>query len=160
MVYEKGKAWGRSRLEVVRDGEIVQDTGFVDNLFVAEGMSSCAAKMSGQATPNPFDWIAVGSSATPAANVGDTDLSVELTANGLARAQDGTPTVETVTETNDTMSINVSFSVTGTESVNEIGLCNATGTSGGDMMGRTVLGATVSLLSGDTLNATYKITFS
>ncbi len=150
---DTGIGHGRVRVEVIGADGTVKDVREADNLYVTAGKDAVTARVGGVDATAAFDWIGVGTS-TQAAAAGDTALITELNADGLIRAQDATPTQTTTSVANDTLSVNVSFSVTGTHTVGEIGLLNAT-FSGGDLLGRTVLSPTVAVVNTDTLNATY-----
>jgi len=93
---------------------------------------------------------------TTAANAADTALESEITDSGLARAA-ATCTRVTTTETNDTAQLVVSFDVSGSKNVTEIGMLNAA--SAGVLLGRQVFTA-LPLIAGDTYAATYKIIVS
>ena len=149
---------GYGRL-IVHDkfGKLKVDTGWVKNNFVNAGKAFCSGLAGGVTSPNPMDYLAVGSS-SQAENDTDTALITEISTSGLARAQDATPTQSTTTVTDDTLEVNYSWSVTGTESINEIGLLNAA--AAGTLIGRTVLGAQVDVADGDTCNGLYKVIFA
>lgn len=124
-----------------------------ENLITNAGLAAIADLIGGVTPIAAFDYIAVGTGTTAAA-AGDTTLETEITDSGLARAQDASPTRSTTTQTNDTLEINYSWSVTGTKAVTEMGLLNAA--SSGTLVGRNVFAA-VNVANGDTLNGTYKI---
>jgi hypothetical protein len=147
---------GHFRLWVERDGETIQDTGPIENGYPIAGMVATAARMSGLDATAAFDYLEVGTDATAFADT-QTALIAAIVDSGLARAQDGTPTATTTTETNDTMVINYSWSVTGTKTIAEIGCFNAA--SAGTMIGRSVVSPTVGVVNGDTLNGEYTVAF-
>ena len=149
---------GKFRLWVERDGQVIQDTGYIENGFTAAGMAATAAKMSGQASPAAFDYLAVGDDNTAFAKAQTTLISEIDNTNGCGRAIDATPTVTTTTDTDDTMVINKSWVVTGTETVQEIGCFNAA--AAGTMIGRSVVAPSVGVADGDTLNGEYTVAFS
>jgi hypothetical protein len=139
------------------DGKVKEDTGWVKNNFTNAGKVACASKMSGQGTPAAFDYIAVGTS-NQAANDTDTALIGEIVDSGLARAQDASPSVSSTNVDSDTMEINYSWSVTGSKTIQEIACFNST--SGGSMIGRSVVSPSVAVASGDTCNGLYKVIFA
>jgi len=99
------------------------------------------------------DYIATGTGTGQA--VTDTTLATEVTDSGLERTA-GTGTRVTTTTSNDTAQLVVSFSVTGTVSVTEVGMFNAS--SAGDMVAYQTQTA-LPLVSGDTYQITWKLVF-
>lgn len=139
------------------DGNLKEDTGWLKNNYTNAGKVYCATKVSGTTTPPAMDWVAVGTS-NQAANDTDTALIGEITNSGLARAQDASPSVSSTTVDSDTMEINYSWTVTGSKTIQEIGCFNST--SGGSMIGRSVVAPSVGVASGDTCNGLYKVIFA
>jgi len=149
---------GYGRLVVMDpDGNLKSDTGWIKNNFTNAGKVACAGKMSGADTPAVFDYVAVGTDNTAASDT-DTTLSSEIVDSGLARAIDASPSLSSTNVASDTMEINKSWSVTGTKTVQEIACFNSS--ADGDMIGRTVVSPSVAVVSGDTLNGTYKVIFA
>lgn len=142
-----------------KDGNFKTDTGWVKNNFVDDGKAYCATKVSGVTAPAAMDYLAVGTG-QGAENDTDSLLGAEIQTNGLTKAQDGTPAVSTTTVTDDTMEISYSWSVTGTSTIWEIGVFNATGFETGTLLGRTKLGTSVTVNDGDTCNGLYKVIFA
>jgi len=116
------------------------------------GKSAVAQKIGGVGSVADFDYLALGDSNTAFA-VGQTALVSEITGNGLARAQDATPT-----EASGVLSIDYTWTASGSETLKEVGLFNAS--SGGTMLARTVLSSPVSMVSTGTYKYTYTITVS
>ena len=123
----------------------------VGNLVTNAGLAGIGA----DAVEAAFDYIAVGTGTTAAA-AGDTTLETELATSGLSRAQ-GTDSRETTTQTNDTLVVTKTFTVTGTAAVTECGLLNA-GASG-TLLGRNVFSA-INVANGDSLQIDYKVQVS
>lgn len=117
------------------------------------GFAAVASRICGAGSEAVFDYIAVGTGTTAAA-AADTALETELSSDGLSRAQDGTTTRETTTETNDTAVVNVTFSVTGPQAVTESGLLNAS--SSGVLMVHDVFSA-INVVNTNTLTITFKV---
>lgn len=107
-------------------------------------------------SPTAFSHIALGDSNTAFA-ASQTALQSEITGNGLARAA-ATVTQQTTTETDDTTRFVHQWTVTGSETVREVGIFNDA--SAGTMLARKVLGTSRSLGSGDTYTYTYNIIFA
>lgn len=122
------------------------------NTVTNAGKADVAALINGAASPNPFDYIGVGTGTTAAAAT-DTTLETEIVDSGLSRAQ-GTASQTTTDVTDDTAQVTKSFSVTGTKAVTESGLFNAA--SVGTMLARQVFSA-LNVVNGDTLAVTWKI---
>jgi len=125
----------------------------IKNLIVNTGLAEIAGLIGSTGLPTAFTYLAVGSGSTAAAAT-DTTLETELTDGGLERAA-ATVTRTTTTATNDTLQLVKAFTVTGTKTVREVGVFNAS--SSGDMMSRSVLTSDKNLESGDTLTLTYKL---
>jgi hypothetical protein len=147
---------GKFRLWVERDGETIQDTGLIDNGYPISGMVATAARMAAIDATAAFDYLEVGTDATAFVD-SQTTLVALINDSGLARAQDGTTTAGTTVETDDTMVVNVSWSVSGTKTIAEIGCFNAG--AAGDMIGRSVVSPTVDVVDGDTLNGEFTVAF-
>lgn len=137
-----------------KNGNFKQDTGWIHNNYVNGGKAFTAAITCGQASPNPMDYLAVGSS-SQVEDDADTALITEISTSGLARAQDASPTLTTTSTTDDTSNINYSWSVSGTETIWEIGVFNAA--AAGTMQARTKLATSVTVNDADTCNGSYQV---
>jgi len=121
------------------------------NLVVNVGKAGAASRLNGAGAEAAFTYLAVGTGSTaPAAT--DTVLGYEIPAGGLARAA-ATCTRVTTTVTNDTAQLDYTWTSTATHAVYEAGAFNAV--SAGVLLGRQTF-SVVSLVSGDTLQVTYK----
>ena len=116
------------------------------------GKRAVAQKIGGTAVVADFDYLELGDSDTAFA-VGQTALVSAITGNGLARAQDASPT-----EAAAVLSIDYTWTATGAETLKEVGLFNAA--AAGTMLARTVLAASVSMVTDSTYKYTYTITVS
>ena len=116
------------------------------------GKRAVAQMIGGTAAVADFDYLELGDSNTAFA-VGQTALVSAITGNGLARAQDATPT-----EAAAVLSIDYTWTATGSETLKEVGLFNAA--ADGTMLARTVLAASVSMVTDSTYKYTYTITVS
>jgi len=124
------------------------------NLITSAGKAQLAL-LAGDATATPFTYLAVGTSnAAPA--IGQTALSAEIVDSGLARAASTVSRV-TTTVTNDTLRLNTTWSVSGSKTVEEVGVFNAS--SAGTMLGR-ALTTSKSVVSGETLQGRYDVAFA
>jgi len=114
------------------------------------GKQELAERFGGIAT-NAHDYIAYGDD--------DTAFSKTQTSlgNELDREQ-GTVSLTTTTDTNDTLQVSKSFNITSSITIKEVGLFNAS--SGGDMSIREVLTNPRSLENGATWTCTIKIVFA
>lgn len=135
------------------DGTLKWDTGWFHNLIVNAGIVQMATLCGASGTP--FSYIAVGTSST-AVSASQTALSAEITDTGLQRAS-ATVSLVTTTVTNDTRRFVKVFTATGSKTVEEVGIFNAS--SGGTMLGRALTG-TKSLTNTDTLTITYDVKFA
>ena len=103
-----------------------------------------------------FTYVACGTG-TGAEAAGDTTLGTEISDSGLERST-GTLTQQTTTQTNDTLQIVKAWSVSGTKTIAEVGMFNAS--SSGTMAFRDKLSSTKSVVSGDTYTLTCRVVFA
>lgn len=133
---------------------VIKDKWTVYNTVTNAGLALLAS-LAGDAAAVPFTYLAVGTSNTAAA-ASQTALAGEITDSGLARAA-ATVSRVTTTQTNDTLQLVKAWSVSGTKTVEEIGIFNDPTT--GTMLSRAVTGSKA-VVNGDTLTATYKVKFA
>lgn len=146
------KLAGRIRLEIRdKNGNVKDDTGWINNIITNAGKAQIAL-LAGDASAVPFTYLAVGTSATAVAAT-DTTLTAEITTLGLARAA-GTVSRITTTVTNDTLQVVYTWTATGSVTVEEVGLFNAS--SAGTMLGHALTTSKV-LVNTDTLTLTYQV---
>lgn len=152
---ENIKVKGRIDFEIKdKDGNL-KDKWSVNNLITSAGKAAIAGLVGNTGSVTAFSYIAVGTSTTAVA-VGQTALQAEITDSGLSRAS-ATVSRTTTNVSNDTLTLTKTFTVTGTKTVEEIGVFNAS--SSGVMLGR-ALTTSRSLINGDSLSCTYNIIFS
>lgn len=150
------KVQGRVRLIIKdKDGNVKSDTGWLKNKITNAALAVFSGLVGNTGSQTAFSYLAVGTSST-ATSASHTTLQAEITDSGLARAS-ATVSRSTTTQTNDTLQLDKTWTVTGTKSIEEIGVFNAA--SSGVMGGR-VLTTTKSVTSGDSVVATYKIIFT
>ena len=147
------KVKGTYTIEVRDSIGNLKEKKVVDNLVVNAGLAQLAL-LAGDASATPFTYLAVGTSATAVA-ASQTALQSEITDTGLARAA-ATVSRVTTTVTNDTLQLVYTWTASGSKTVEEIGVFNAS--SSGTMLSRALTGTT-SLVSGDQIQATYKVSF-
>jgi hypothetical protein len=124
----------------------------IGNLMTNAGLALVAGRINGSGTPAAATYIAVGTGTT-AASAADTALQTESSTSGLTRAN-GTVSLVTTTQTNDTAQITHDFTVTGSVAVTESGVLNAS--SSGTLLCHQVFSA-INVTNGDTLTITWKI---
>lgn len=127
----------------------------VNNGITNTGFAAMAGLVGNVGSVNPFTYLAVGTSATAFA-ASQSALIGEFSTIGLSRAA-ATVTRVTTTQTNDTLQLVKTFTLSGTGTVEEVGAFNAA--SSGVMLGRALSG-TIDLVSGDELVITYKFKFA
>ncbi len=156
MIKNNLKAIGRIYIEVRNpDGSIAYKQK-VKNIITNTGKALFAGLAGNVGALATLGWIATGTSNTAAA-ASQTALGAEIATVGLSRAAT-TNTRTTTSVTNDTLSMSVTFTVSGAgATVQEIGIFNAS--SSGIMAGRQVVGP-YTLVSGQQLLVTYTIQFS
>lgn len=116
------------------------------------GKRAVAQMIGGVGAVADFDYLELGDSDTAFA-VGQTALVSAITGNGLARAQDASPT-----EAAAVLSIDYTWTATGAETLKEVGLFNAA--AAGTMLARTVLSSARDMVTDSTYKYTYTITVS
>jgi len=121
------------------------------NLITTAGKAGVASRINGDGAEAAFTYLAVGIGTT-AADAANTTLESEIVDSGLERAAATCTRVQTDVA-NDTAQLVKSWSVTGTKAVTECGALNAAST--GTLLGRQVFAA-INVISGDTLQVTYK----
>ena len=94
----------------------------VKNLVVNAGLAQLAL-LAGDASATPFTYLALGSGTTAVA-ASQTALATEITTSGLARAA-ATVSQTTTTTTNDTLQLTYTWTASGSVTVEEIGVFNA-----------------------------------
>lgn len=133
-------------------GVLQWDTGFKPNIITTVGKAQLSALAGSVVTP--FTYLAVGTSATtPAA--ADTTLGAETTTSGLGRAA-ATFSQVTTSTLNDTSQWAHTWSVTGTVTIQEVGVLNAS--SAGTLLGHALTGSKA-VNNGDVLIGTYQVQF-
>lgn len=147
---------GQVRLQCFdENGNLKWDTGFMKNTITNAGLGVISGLVGNVGSEVAFTYLAVGTSNT-AESAAHTALQAEITDSGLERAA-ATVSQETTTQTDDTLQLTKTWSVTGTKTVEEIGAFNDA--SAGTMLGRK-LTTSKSVVSGDTLIGTYQFVFA
>lgn len=125
---------------------ILPNEGIVELMALGGGITAVA-----------FGYIATGSGNTAFVS-GSSELNTEIGANGLSRAA-STETQEDTTFTDDTLQFVTAFTVTGTQTVKEIGVTNkATKDAAGEKwLYLEVIDTERDLVNGDTYTVTVKI---
>lgn len=148
------KLKGKIDFEIRDVNGLLKDKWTVYNSIMNVGFAQLAL-LAGDASAVPFTYLAVGTSSTAVA-ASQTALGGEITDSGLARAS-ATVSRVTTTQTNDTLQLYYVWTVSGTKTVEEIGIFNAS--SSGTMLARALTTSKV-LTSGDQLTATYQVKFA
>ena len=137
-----------------KDGKL-KDYREYHNLVVSAGKAGVASRINGADAEAAFTYIAIGIGTTaPAA--GNTILESEITTLGGQRGA-ATCTRVTVTVTNDTAQLILTYAFTGAFAITECGVFNAA--SVGTLLARRVFSA-INVANGDSLQVTWKFTAS
>ena len=104
-----------------------------------------------------FTYVANGTGSTAFAATQTALVGENANTYGFGRAS-ATVSRTTTTQTNDTLTFAKTWTATGSVTVREIGVFNAS--SSGVMLHRTVLAADKSIVSGETFTLSYTIVFS
>jgi hypothetical protein len=124
----------------------------VHNLGTNVRLAVIAGLYGGTGSQTAFSYLALGTSNTAVA-ASQTALVAEITDSGLARAS-ATMSRTTTNQTNDTTVFTKTWTATGSKTVEEIGYFNDPTTG---VMGGRALTGTKSMVSGNTLTATYSV---
>jgi hypothetical protein len=120
------------------------------------GLAEMANLWGGVSTPLKMAYVMTGTSDTAFA-AADTTLGTEIDDSGLQRVA-VTATRTTTNVTNDTVQFVKTFTVTGTYTIKEVGIINASST--GDLGGRTVLATPKDVVNGSSYTLTHKTIFA
>ena len=146
---------GKIRLQCFKeDGSLKWDTGFIKNIITNAGKAQIAL-LAGDSSAVPFTYLAVGTSSTAVAAT-DTTLTAEITDTGLERAA-ATVSRVTTTVTNDTLQLVKMWTASGTKTIEETGLFNAS--SAGTMLGH-ALTTSKTVNNGEAIQITYQVKFA
>lgn len=138
-----------------KDGNLLWDTGFIKNTITNASFAVLSGLAGNTGSQVAFTYLALGTSTTaPAAS--QTALGGEITTDGLERAS-ATISRVTTTQTNDTLQLDYTWTASGSQTVEEVGVFNDA--SAGTMLCRG-LTTTKSLSSGNILGVVYQIKFS
>ena len=135
-------------------GELKWRTRWIKNGICNAGKAQMAL-LAGDASATPFTYLEVGTSVT-AFGASQTALQAAITDSGLARAA-ATVSRVTTTVTNDTLNLTTTWNVTGSKTIEEIGIFNAS--SSGTMLGRALTG-TKTVANLDVFVAIYQVKMS
>lgn len=147
----KAKGWYECKI-IRKDGTVEEFT--VDNLVMTVGKALITSRL-GTSSAAAATYLALGSGTTAVA-ASQTALTTEITTSGFARAA-ATVSQTTTTTTNDTLQLTYTWTASGSVTVAEMGVFNAS--SSGTMLSRALL-TSKSFVSGDTYQVTYKMSVS
>lgn len=135
--------------EAAATDSIIHDIGLeLQNRGTADDLDAAFAKLVANALGSGVGALAAAGTA----------LGTEITANGLGRSS-GTHTITTQSVNGfvDTVQISTQWSVTGTQAVNEAGMCNSTTNSAGQVWLRVLYAATLNLVNTDTFTQVIRL---
>lgn len=156
MFRSKSAVKGRVKLECHdANGILKWSTGWMTNIITNGGLGAVSGLVGNVGSETAFGYLALGTDSTVAAQT-QTALIAEITTGGLERAA-ATVTQETTTTADDTLQFVKQWTSSASHTVEEIGIFNAS--ISGIMLGRKVTGSK-SLISGETLTATYQVIFA
>jgi len=139
-------------IEHIRDNKLLSKIE-IHNTATAVGKAIVAGLIN-EVSSGGFKWLALDSSST-AATDSDTALAAEITANGCGRLA-ATCTRVTTDDSNDTAQLLHTWTATGTQTVQGVGIFDTSTASGGNMLARTTFAAKA-METNDTLAVTYKV---
>lgn len=150
--------YGRCKAKLINPDGTSFESDWIENVITNLGKKAVVGLTGNIDSQTAFTYIACGTSATAVAAT-DTTLGAELTTLGLGRAA-ATVTSEQITSADDTLQLVKSFSVTGSTTVQEVGVFNAS--SAGVMLSHLLTGGGASwvVVNGSVLVVTYQIKFT
>lgn len=154
MGLENIKVTGKLKVDLYRDGVLIQKGQFVDNVITTAGKNALASLLnSASAGTSLVTHMGFGTSSTAVA-AGDTVLGTELVGNGYARAA--------VTRSNPSGNV-IQYvatltGITSSVTVQEAGLFNAS--TSGTLFAHQLTGAVALSSASDSLQITWQVTFS
>lgn len=148
---------GFSRVQIVEDGKVVGDTGFVGpNQITNEGFLNFLVKLLGaSAGSSQIGYVALGTGAAPASNA--TTLPGEIMSSTQRKAVTFANVASTTAQFTATFASGDSF-LSGASNLSNIGLFAATNTDATIFAGNTY--ASSSCATNQSVNVTYQIRFS
>lgn len=148
------KANGYISIQVIEKDGSLGELREVKNIITNTGKAAFNGLIGAVGGIASFGWIALGTSNT-AAVATQTALGAEIVSSGLSRqAVSPVNSLTTTTTTNDTLLMQSTFNVSGSQTVQEVGFFNAA--SVGTMGGRQVI-SPLSLVSGQQIIVQYKL---
>lgn len=144
---------GRFKIELKdANGAVIKDYGWIDNLITSVGKAGMAGLIGNTGSIAAFTYLALGTSSTAPA-ISDTTLGSEISSNGLSRSA-ATISRVTTAYSNDTLQLAFTWSVTGSSTIQEIGIFNAA--SVGIMLSHALTGS-IAVSSGNQLSIVYQV---
>lgn len=153
MYGDKAYFGGIFHLKIIDKGGNILKDWWVKNKMTNASLAAISGLVGNTGSQVAFTYLAVGTSTT-AVSAAHTALQAEITDSGLARSVAGTITRITTSQTNDTLSLSHTWTVTATKTIEEIGIFNAS--SGGTMLAR-ALTTSKTVGNGVSVTATYTI---
>ena len=138
------------------DGSVLE-TGWCENTITNLGKKAVVGLTGNVDSQTAFTYRALGTDADPAPAAADTTLNAELTTLGLSRTT-ATVTSEQTTTADDTLRFVKAFTATGSTTVLEAGIFNASST--GVMLSRVLASPTLPVVNGTVLTITYEVRLS
>ena len=133
--------------------DIVQSYSKVHNKMTTVSLAVISGLVGNTGSQNAFIYLELGTSST-AVSSGHTALQAAITDTGLARAA-ATVSRITINQTNDTLQLTYAWTATGSKTIEEVGVFNAS--SSGVMLCR-ALTSSHSIVNGTVFTITYKWT--
>lgn len=134
----------------VYDGDKLKSHSKVHNKMTNASLAVISGLLGDTGTQSAFEYLELGTDST-AVSAGHTALQAAITDSGLARAN-STQSRTTTTQTNDTLSMTYTWTASGSKTIEEIGIFNAS--SSGVMLARALTGSHA-VVSGNVVTAVY-----
>lgn len=138
-------------------GKVIWEMKRSHNVITYVGKAAITGLMGGLSTGTTFFVLAVGTGTTAEAPT-QTTLSSEIITSGLSR-NTAVITQVTTTSTNDTMQASYTWTATGTQTIQEVGIFSNLSIGTSVMLGRKLTG-TKTVNNTEQLTATYDIILS
>lgn len=132
----------------------VKDYAKIHNKMTNASLAAISGLVGNTGSQNAFTYLELGTDST-AVSAAHTALQAAITDSGLARAA-ATVSRTTTTQTNDTLVLTYSWTASGSKTLEEVGVFNAS--SAGVMLCR-ALTTSKAIVSGNVVTITYSIKF-
>lgn len=154
MTQESIKVTGKLRVEHIRDGVVISDTGFMDNIVTTAGKAALATLLNSASAGTTLVTHMGFGTGTTAVAAADTALATELTGNGYARVA----VTRTIPTAGTLQFVSTLTGLTVAATIQEAGLFSAV--TAGTLFAHQLTGAVNLATASDSIQVTWQVTFA